>query len=294
MPIGGGFYSKEQEVNFRAANVRHRRGGRDEISCGARTRAGAACGGKPLVGSNRCLRHAGPHAARAFRARQKRDYHAGRISHVEWTRAEAKRAGNRLRDKWKKNPWLPGSTIDLGEREWAFQHEAGLDVRLPLVPPAVVDFLRWKYRRLQIDRKRDSEWVQVLRDEFPRRVRAAGPAPSFEILGHEQKQSPNPHLWTVNRKPFSKREHLDPPKVNTAKSKSELRRVRVRDHLGADELGMLLHQYRLTLLPLLERCNNPDEQMSVLVALAGFIADPANTVAHNHWLNTLQILGHRS
>ncbi len=38
-------------------------------------------------------------------------YCAGRITHSDWTRAEGKRAVNKLRDTWKKPPWAPYRTV---------------------------------------------------------------------------------------------------------------------------------------------------------------------------------------
>ena len=70
----------------------------------------------------------------------------------------------------EEEPWRPGQTIDLGAFEERFLIESG-SARLGAavrVPPAVLDWLRWRYRRLKIDRKRDEEWLRVLREDYPR------------------------------------------------------------------------------------------------------------------------------
>lgn len=45
---------------------------------------------------NRCLRHAGPKAARAYQQRQFDDMRAGKISYAEFARSAAKRAARQL------------------------------------------------------------------------------------------------------------------------------------------------------------------------------------------------------
>ena len=292
MPIGGGFYSAEQEQNFRAANERVRIGGPDAPQCGARTRTGSACRLLPVKGSKRCLRHCGPKAAREFRERQKRDYGAGRISHDEWERAEAQRSANRLMARWKKDPWAPGATISLGEHETAFLHESGVAVRpahAPM-PAAVLDWLRWQYRRLQIDRKRDEQWAQVLRGQLPTRLAAAGEPPASAIAGLEQEYAAQA-LWQGGgaQPQFSKRQQLDRPKAPARRAEKPLhgRGRRTPDpNVDAQELGAVFYRYRATLAPLMEKCHDEQEQaalinaMYALDAAAGSAAAPA---AHARW-----------
>src|SRR5690606_12457668 len=118
----------------------------------------------------------------------------GRMSWEDFARAEAKRAANRLRARWKKDPWAPGRTIDLGSYEERFQIELGRpDERGHVIAPAVLDWLRWKFRRLQVDRQRDNEWAAVLRFDYPDRGRAAGQAPGIELLPPE----PGAAVWSA-------------------------------------------------------------------------------------------------
>ena len=87
------FSSPAHAERFFEAATLYRRGSPQAPVCGARLRSGAACQNPPIrEGKGRCLSHAGPHAARAFRERQKRRFEAGSISAAEWNRAEARRA----------------------------------------------------------------------------------------------------------------------------------------------------------------------------------------------------------
>lgn len=152
-------------ATFEDGRSRTRRGGCEAANCGARTRGGGPCRQAPLKGHLRCLRHAGPKAAREFRERQVEAVRRGKLAWSEFQRHEERRARNRLRDAWKKAPWLPGSTIDLGAEE----HEFADDVKhwigdLATLPPAVLDRLRWKFRRLAGNSSRD-EWLHFLRGE---------------------------------------------------------------------------------------------------------------------------------
>ncbi|TGR84564.1 hypothetical protein EN866_33175 [Mesorhizobium sp. M2D.F.Ca.ET.223.01.1.1] len=287
MPTGGGFYTEQQEANFRVANVQHRRGGAAEVVCGARTRTGGHCGQKPLAESRRCLRHAGPHAARAFRERQIRDLAKGKITPAEFAAHEARRAANRLRDNWKKNPWLVGSTIDLGEHEWSFQQESGLAHRHEPISPAVMDWLRWKYRRLQLDRKRDAEWVRVLRDEFPRRVQNTRPPSSADLAGFEQQSRPTAAHWTVGgRVAFTKRRNPDHTWAPSSPKISMLRRVKVSNAELAD-LGRLATEHHQLVNSLFAACHNDGERQALLVALRDVTSKPGDTKAQTVWTKAL-------
>ncbi len=117
------------------------------------------------------------------------------MSAEEWNRAEARRAANRLGDQWKKKPWLPGSTIDLGAHESAFRDALGA-VGVDTLPPAVADWLRWCYRRMQIDRQNEEAWHKALTQDLPRRVADAGPRPT-DVRGRDSKPDVAPRMWAV-------------------------------------------------------------------------------------------------
>lgn len=157
--------------------------------CGARTRTGGACQRVPLKGGNgRCTRHGGPAQARLYRERQIADVKAGRMSLADWERAEARRAANRLQYVWKRNPWAPGSTIALAAQDedalradvWACRAGpagAGLPP-IDAMPPAVADWLRWRWRRFRVDQDRPDRWREVLAGAALReRLAKAGPPP---------------------------------------------------------------------------------------------------------------------
>lgn len=288
------FYSAEHEANFHQAGVRTRAGGPDAATCGARTRTGGSCGALPIAGSNRCVRYCGPHAAKAYRERQRQAFRAGKLSVEDWNRAEGKRALNRLRERWKKDPWAAGSTIDLGEHEVAFLDESGLAVRLKVepMPPAVLDWLRWRYRRLKVDRKRDQEWTRVLREQLPARLSVAGPAPEF---ARSVAVGPVP-LWTVEDAcAMPKRSLPDVNRVPAVRALSFRGRGRPRkppaDMTEEEEtaLALFVSQHRDTLRPMFER--SPSAQHRHIVeTLRAFIADPNDLGACNAWTRLVMAL----
>lgn len=284
-----GFYTETQERNFRKANERVRRGGSDAAVCGARTRTGGACQALPVKGSARCIKHCGPKLARAHRERQRQMFLSGKLSAADWQRAEAKRAANRLRETWKRNPWEPGSTIDLGEHEWAFRQDAGLP-SWPTMPPAVLDWLRWKYRRLQIDRKRDTDWMRVLRQELPRRTNAVGPPPEAVIVEAEHEHSSLARSWQASdTAQFSKRTRPDHPAVRAPETRPSLRRRgRPASHVVLTEeeradLSLFIYQHIDVLGPMFERCRE-EERAEIVSALRAYLADPNERGPRERWL----------
>lgn len=160
--------------------------------CGARTKSGRACTQIPITDSRtgRCLRHAGPKAAAAHRERQLAGLRSGRVTPEVFARAEARRARNRLLDAWKRNPSVPGATIDLGADEGGFQDSlAALGVQPCTDLPAVMDWLRWRYRRCMIDRADAGAWAGAVQDGLRKRVAAAGLALQWVRLGNHDKRT---------------------------------------------------------------------------------------------------------
>jgi hypothetical protein len=258
------------------------------------------CRQAPLKGHARCIRHCGPKAAREWRERQRQAFLAGRIASDVWLRAENRRAANRVRERWKKNPWHAGSTIDLGKHEDAFRVASGLASRIehgdPL-PPAVLDWLRWRYRRLQIDRRRDSEWTRVLRDELPRKWQAAGPDPQSAGQAIEQDAASPSFEWVVPESfgNFSKRRQLDRAKgAGGLRVTRNLRgRGRPRKHPKVEDTAEMVRfffEYRETLAPMFLRCTSAEEQDAVVAALRNLIANPGNIAAHKRWLRVVSAL----
>lgn len=74
-----------------------------------------------------------------------------------------------------------GTTIDLGAHEDALRAALaarGVPYDMRTLAPAVADWLRWKFRRYQIDRTDAARWERVLAGDLPRRVKDAGPPPA--------------------------------------------------------------------------------------------------------------------
>lgn len=163
-----GFLSDEHQAAFKAGRELARRGGAAAKICGARTKHGAACQSAPLKGHWRCLRHAGPKAARELRDRQLRDLALGRLSVEAFAKLEARRAANQLRIRWRRDPWAEGATIDLGDQESAFQRATARV--LWQAPPAVADWLRWQFFRFRIRSDRPLLWQQAVDTKLPTRL----------------------------------------------------------------------------------------------------------------------------
>lgn len=211
-----------------------------------------------------------------------------------FSRAEAKRAANRLRWEWKKNPWHPGKTIDLGAFEDRFLIESGI-ARLRTgarVPPAVLDWLRWRYQRLKIDRKRGDEWLRVLREDYPRRVRDAG-SPPVDTEAHAVVESPEP-LWRAERVSVtSKRQRLDVQRAVVEPEPRQLRERRMPNEQDHNALSLMVAQHRDTLVPLLDKCRSEGEQRTLIVALHEYLADPADLGAGTRWRDVVTELWSR-
>jgi hypothetical protein len=285
------FVSPDHLVRFRHNGVHHERGSLGTAICGARLRTGAPCPNPPIrEGKGRCLSHAGPKAARAFRERQKRAVEAGSISAEEWNRAEARRAANRQGDQWKKNPWLHGSTIDLGGHEVAFRDAMGArDV--DALPPAVADWLRWRYRRTQIDRQGGGAWLQALRMDLPRRVADAGPRP-VEAPGREPMPGCQPRTWVADADAAggaSRRALPDrpcAPKVRRGKGYARPGRPRAQP-ADAEEFEGLMRVYREhagVLEPIMAAAQGEARQLAVLRTLPDYLARPGDVGACQRWL----------
>ncbi|KQZ28667.1 hypothetical protein ASD50_19500 [Mesorhizobium sp. Root552] len=187
---------------------------------------------------------------------------------------------------------MAGSTIDLGEHEWAFQEESGLARRREPLPPAVLDWLRWKYRRHQIDRKQDETWSRVLYQELPVRVRDAGP-PSGEDLAALEQQTAAAVLWTVGEpEVFSKRQNLDQPKMKKPKPTAKLPRV-PKASAGVPDPGRVATvcaEHHVLLNRLFWNCRSDAEKQTVMQALYAYVTEPSNAAHMRRWLDTVRLL----
>ncbi len=182
--FGPGFKSEAHRARFMETNREFKRHGPEARQCGAKLRKGGFCTHLALAGEDRCIRHAGPDAAKRFRARQKREFERGEVAPEVWAAAEARRARNALDWAWHKDPRLPGQTIDLGGAEGAFQDAArALGVEVVGLYPAQADWLRWRYQRTQRDRKDAAAWSRAVLTDFPRKRAAAEVAVMLADLG---------------------------------------------------------------------------------------------------------------
>lgn len=179
-----GFKSDAQRENFLEASRDHQRGGPLARNCGVILRDGTPCRRLPPKSEARCRVHGGPHAARRFRTRQIEGLRTGRVSPEEFARAEARRARNALLDRWKVDPTQAGATIDFGANEWRFVEAAQRrDVDVLTLLPAIADWLRWRWQRLQIDRQDDRAWMRTCREDLPRRASKAHAVAQWVALG---------------------------------------------------------------------------------------------------------------
>ncbi|MGY6710349.1 MAG: hypothetical protein ACXIVF_18660 [Rhizobiaceae bacterium] len=293
---GEGFFSLEHEQAFRDAAKRTQRGGPAAPICGARTRTGGVCHGLPVKGSSRCIRHCGPKAARERHERQRRALERGEISQERWARAEARRTVNRLRDQWKKNPWVPGRTIDLGKYELDFRLAVRhLHPRIDDMAPSVLDWLRWRFQRLQVDRKRDEDWLLVIRDEFPKRVLAAGQRPEARQAPQPSARQPQAASWCRSApRELSKRTRLDQPRASAQRKQKSIRppgrpRATVSQPKDQNDMALFVHEHRELLSKCFERCRDGEQEL-IVEALRAVVADPDDPGARDRWMRIVQSL----
>ncbi|MBO9398233.1 hypothetical protein J7400_16260 [Shimia sp. R9_2] len=280
---------------FQAAAKLFQRGGPLAPACGARTRNGGECANPPIKeGKGRCLSHCGPKAAKAFRERQKRRFEAGQVSAEEWNRAEARRTANRLGHAWKKNPWQPGSTIDLGEHEAMFVEALG-GIDVASLAPAVADWLRWRYQRLQIDTRNDAAWMDVRLNKLPARVERAAQY-SEAVVGGAGERHRSRAVWQPSRGASgasARRSLPDRPRIPKPTRRGVVAlagRPRVQP-VSADEQQELMDLYRdhvSVLRPIMGLTVGEARQWAVLRTLRAHLNAPQDAGAHQRWLALVQ------
>ena len=160
-----GLHSEEQRRNFLDASRRFWFGtGADARRCGAPTRAGTPCRCVTVRGRDRCALHLGLPQAADRRVRLLERVAQGEATPEQAERAGVRAAVNRQRSLWRRDPWAHGATLDLGDAQGAMEaalRGAGHDPRR--LPPAVLDGLRWRWRRAFLDgRSRPEVWAAAL------------------------------------------------------------------------------------------------------------------------------------
>lgn len=295
MPTNHPFQSPQHKAAFHHGGQLHERGGPAARNCGARLRTGAPCPNPPIKESKgRCLSHAGPKAANAHHESLRRGFVSGRISAEVWNQTEARRAANRLGDQWKNNPWKPGSTIDLGGHKSAFLDALG-GVQVDDLPPAVLDWLGWRYRRTQIDRQDGAAWHKALTQDLPRRVTTAGPRP-VDAPERVTRPGTTPLAWVVSadstgigRGAGYKRSLPDKPRApRIQRGKGYARPGRPRTQpADADEFEGLMRVYRenvTALKSIMEAVQGEAKQLAVLRTLRDYLVRPEDVEACKRWL----------
>lgn len=275
----------------------YRRGGPLANVCGANTKTGKPCQNAPIRdGNGRCLLHCGPKVARLVRDRQIADLAAGRITQEEWQALEGRRVRNRLQNKWKVSPWFPGQTIVLGEHEMTFRaHCAEFGVRLELLAPAVLDWLRWKFRRLMLDRREDQKWAHAVRVELPVRVQRAGPMPEgwtptadYAVIEEAVHDAERPVVGSKRLRPNHPVRKAETGVARRLRPGRPPSADRVRSDM--EDLSALFHENREALGPLFEKCRGVDEQRELLVALRDYKARPNDRAARLRWFDLVTAL----
>jgi hypothetical protein len=242
----------------------------------------------PLQGHTRCLRHAGPKAARAHREVQLRALASGRLDPTVFRVAEQKREANRLRWLWKKHgPWISGSTIDLDVHEAAFANELrGAGWVISHLPPALIDRMRWKFRRLMLDRRKPEKWMEVLA-ELPAQVQAAGPPPeeaADSILKPATFSAPE-SLPTYSRR---RRLNLDRDTCSRAPQDPIVPRGRKKPTtLAAGDLLEVLVHRRSEIAPVLARCETDKDRLRVAASYKRLLHEGSDPKAYRDWLAVL-------
>lgn len=284
-----GFLSEDHRRNFEAARDAVRLGTPVQARCGARTRSGGTCRHPPLSGFKRCAKHGGVAAARALRERQVVALAKGEMSVEDFQKEEARRAANRLREVWKKDPWHPGRTLDLGVHEAGFRAELerfGWDVEW--IAPFVAEKARWRYRRSMLDRPNPAAWMEFMVDVFPDAVRAAGPAPegwagsSAGGIGEAAFTTPD------KLSPWSKRRKLDTAPAPAPVAKATKRRP-VEEDERAELLGFLLAQ-REALVSVMKLARGEDDILEIARRHRARLAAPGDRKAMERWLDLVREL----
>lgn len=276
-----GFHDEAHRVAFLEAAAKTRFGAAGAPVCGAKTRDGGTCKKRPLSGERRCLRLSGPAAAKRYHAQLREALGRGEIDHATWAAREQRRLLNQLRERWRRDPWVPGATVDLGGVEEQFRADLALGgISAAALSPASLDRARWRWHRLCFDRKRPVEWAAFLRDDLPQRIRRDGSRPPSTDVGAAVEA-----LFRVDAAPppVSKRRRLDRPRLPAAKPASYRAKRTQSPPIDDERLAALWLQHGEILMRLVG--DDSDERtLRWLAALLARVLDaPEDSGAAEAW-----------
>lgn len=274
----GGFRDAAHRVAAREGLIEFwRRGGCPR--CGAPRRSdGQPCEFPVRASGLRCWLHAGTGAGRARRARRLDPENAtpAQIAH-----AVRRAALNSLARRWRKDPWWPGLTLDLGGHESAFRDAlAAAGTPITALPYAAADWARWKFRRAFLDgRQMPALWHAALA-ALPARTAKAGPPPSGWAWA--EPTAPGGLAYTVpTRLPAgSKRRLTDPARAPRAAAPLPA--------LGAEDTeraAAALRDHAEALAPALALARTDDARLRLALAFAHL---GAGEIDHAAWLGALE------
>ncbi|NIZ62992.1 hypothetical protein DL239_18665 [Sedimentitalea sp. CY04] len=166
---------------------------------------------------------------------------------------------------------------------------------LDALPPAVVDWLRWRYRRTQIDRPNSASWYKALTQDLQRRIELAGPRPTGTDYS-EHKFASAPRTWAVSETgttSSSRRELPDTPRApKIVRGKGYTRPGRPRtqpaDENEFDDLMRVYRQNTAVLEQIMSAARGEAKQLAVLRTLRDYLARPADVEACKRWLELVE------
>ena len=206
---------------------------------------------------------------------------------------ERRRAANRLRDAWKKDPWLHGATLDLGEHEPLFRDEvAVLGHDVDRMPPGVVDTARWRFRRAMVDRSRGADWRTFVHEVLPVLLRKAGaPSDGWEPVAEGDVGAPPAFVVPALKIQGTKRQIPDAPRAAPAPRETKIQIVKPPSDTEAVALSALVLEHREWLVPLLARLENDSQRTRLLRAFRDRLANGNDGRAVLAWGAVLRDLG---
>lgn len=296
-----GFIDEAHRARFRAGAQNMAFGtGLCRDRCGAKTATNKTCERVPLRGERRCLRHAGPAAAKRFRLRQLDELSAGTLDPAVWHNYERKRAVNRIRSAWRRDPWTPGQTLDLGSEEDGIRAALSVfGIDWASISPAALDAARWRYRRTHIDRRKPDDWQGFILGNLRDRIDAEGPPPLWHVPGAATPAATASTFKCEPLPPTSKRRKLDFPKprlpdraktIHPDHVSKRVMRAISRDPDEVSKLEQIFVEHWPGLRPIAERLGIDFDDQQGLLRLTRAFAETFLVGDHSGWVRALTAL----